>query len=147
MNTVNLDAKFAKFSEHWQPKILAQLNEFHIKAVKVRGEFLWHSHPETDELFFVHKGTLTIRLRDRDVALKAGEMFVVPKGVEHMPVADEECGTTKGWPAVLPTDALSCGDAVGRVETRPYADIMLRRRRQPLVTYRGRGAADPRCTP
>jgi mannose-6-phosphate isomerase-like protein (cupin superfamily) len=109
MNTVNLDAKFAKFSEHWSPKILAQLNEFHIKAVKVRGEFLWHSHPETDELFFVHKGTLTIRLRDRDVALKAGEMFVVPKGVEHMPVADEECEILLIEPAGTP----NTGDAGG----------------------------------
>ena len=69
----------------------AQLNDLHVKAVKLQGEFVWHSHATTDELFFVHKGTLTIRLRDRDVVLKPGEMFVVPKGVEHMPVASEEC--------------------------------------------------------
>jgi mannose-6-phosphate isomerase-like protein (cupin superfamily) len=109
MNTVNLDAKFAKFAEHWSPKIIAQLNDLHIKAVKVQGEFVWHSHADTDELFFVHKGVLTIRLRDRDVVLHPGEMFVVPKGVEHMPVADGECEML----LIEPAGTVNTGDAGG----------------------------------
>jgi mannose-6-phosphate isomerase-like protein (cupin superfamily) len=116
MNAVNLDAKFAKFTEHWQPKIIAQLNDLHIKAVKLQGEFLWHSHPETDELFFVHKGVLTIRLRDRDVVLKPGEMFVVPRGVEHMPVANEECEMLLIEPAGTPNTGNAGGDRTALVE-------------------------------
>ena len=109
MNAINLDAKFAKFADHWSPKIVAQLNDLHIKTVKVKGEFVWHKHADTDELFFVHKGTLTIRLRDRDVVLRAGEMFVVPKGVEHMPVADEECEML----LIEPAGTVNTGDAGG----------------------------------
>ena len=93
-----------------QPKIIAQLNDLHIKAVKLQGEFVWHSHPETDELFFVHKGALTIRLRDRDVVLQPGEMFVVPKGVEHMPVANEECEMLLIEPAGTPNTGDAGGD-------------------------------------
>jgi mannose-6-phosphate isomerase-like protein (cupin superfamily) len=109
MIPVNLEAKFAKFAEHWSPKIIAQLNNLQIKAVKLQGEFVWHSHAETDELFFVHKGVLTIRLRDRDVVLKSGEMFVVPKGVEHMPVASEECEML----LIEPAGTLNTGNAGG----------------------------------
>jgi mannose-6-phosphate isomerase-like protein (cupin superfamily) len=117
MNPVNLEAKFAKFSEHWQPKIIAQLNDLHIKAVKLQGEFIWHSHPDTDELFFVHKGQLTIRLRDRDVVLKPGEMFVVPKGIEHMPVANEECEMLLIEPAGTPNTGDAGGDRTVMTET------------------------------
>jgi mannose-6-phosphate isomerase-like protein (cupin superfamily) len=98
MNAVNLDAKFAKFAEHWSPKIIAQLNDLHVKAVKVKGEF-----------FYVHKGVMTIRLRDRDVVLHPGEMFVVPKGVEHMPVASEECEML----LIEPAGTVNTGDAGG----------------------------------
>jgi mannose-6-phosphate isomerase-like protein (cupin superfamily) len=113
MTVVNLDAKFAKFADQWSPKIIAQLNDFHVKAVKVRGEFVWHRHAETDELFFVHKGQLTIRLRDaggeRAVRIGPGEMFVVPKGIEHMPVAEQECQMLLIEPAGTP----NTGDAGG----------------------------------
>jgi mannose-6-phosphate isomerase-like protein (cupin superfamily) len=109
MNVVNLDTKFAKFAEHWSPKIIAQLNDLHVKAVKLRGEFVWHSHADTDELFFVHKGVLTIRLRGRDVMLHAGEIFVVPRGVEHMPVASEECEIL----LIEPAGTVNTGDAGG----------------------------------
>ena len=109
MNPVNLDAKFARFAEHWSPKIIAQLNDLHIKAVKLQGAFVWHSHAETDELFFVHKGVLTIRLRDRDIVLHPGEMFIVPKGVEHMPVASEECEML----LIEPAGTVNTGDAGG----------------------------------
>jgi mannose-6-phosphate isomerase-like protein (cupin superfamily) len=88
---VNLPDKFSKFSEHWSPKIIAQVNDYHFKLAKVQGEFVWHDHPETDEVFFVVKGQLEIHFRGGMVTLHEGEMFVVPKGVEHKPVAEQEC--------------------------------------------------------
>lgn len=106
---ISLDDKFAKFSKHWSPHIVAQMNEFHIKAVKVRDEFVWHQHDDTDELFFVHKGVLTIKFEDRDVTVKAGEMHVVPRGVQHKPVADEECEIL----IIEPAGTLNTGEAGG----------------------------------
>ena len=91
INKVNLAEKFALFDEHWSPKVVAELNGQHVKLVKLKGEFIWHSHQHEDELFFVVKGSLTIKLRDEeDVVLREGEFFVVPRGVEHLPVAEEE---------------------------------------------------------
>ena len=89
--SINFQEKLTKFSEHWTPKIIAQMNDTHFKVVKVLGEFVWHDHPDTDEVFIVLKGRLEIRFRDGKVALDGGEMYVVPKGVEHKPVAEEEC--------------------------------------------------------
>ena len=106
---INLDDKFAKFTKHWSPHIIAQLNDLHIKSVKVQGAFTWHKHDDTDELFFVHKGTLTIEYRDREVTLKAGELHVVPRGVEHKPVADEECEIL----LIEPAGTVNTGDAGG----------------------------------
>ena len=88
---INLQEKLSKFSEHWSPKIIAQMNDYHIKLAKVQGEFVWHDHPETDEVFLVVKGTLDIHFRDGIISLNEGELYVVPKGVEHKPVADVEC--------------------------------------------------------
>ena len=88
---INFEEKLLKFSEHWSPKIIAQLNDYHLKLAKVHGEFVWHDHPETDEVFIVVKGQLKILFRDGNVLLNEGEMFVVPKGVEHKPVAENEC--------------------------------------------------------
>jgi mannose-6-phosphate isomerase-like protein (cupin superfamily) len=90
-SSINLQEKLTKFSEHWSPKIIAQLNDYHLKLAKVQGEFVWHDHPETDEVFIVVKGYLDILFRDGKVSLSEGEMFVVPKGVEHKPVAEQEC--------------------------------------------------------
>ena len=87
---VDLAAKLATFDEHFSPKIVGQLNDYKLQLVKVRGEFVWHSHPDTDDFFLVLSGRLTIQLRDRDVVLGPGELFVVPAGVEHCPKADEE---------------------------------------------------------
>lgn len=87
---INLAAKLATFAEHWSPRIVADFNGNDIMVVKAKGEFNWHSHPDTDDLFLVLKGRLTIRLRDGDVVLGPGEMYVVPKGVEHCPMAEEE---------------------------------------------------------
>ena len=91
MSAINLDSKFSRFDDHWAPRIIARLNDYHVKIAKCEGEFTWHRHPETDELFLVNKGRLTIRLRDRDVVLNAGDLFVVPRGVEHKPVAHGIC--------------------------------------------------------
>ncbi|MBX0329664.1 cupin domain-containing protein [Oscillochloris sp. ZM17-4] len=88
---INLAEKLAQFDEHWAPRSVAQLNDYDIMVVKVRGEFVWHAHPDTDDFFLVLKGRLTIRLRDGEVSLGPGELFVVPRGVEHQPVAAEEC--------------------------------------------------------
>src|SRR6185436_17091285 len=89
--SVNVEEKLSKFSEHWSPKIIAQMNDYHFKLAKVQGEFIWHDHPETDEVFLVVQGILEIHFRDGKVSLNAGEMYVVPKGVEHKPVAESEC--------------------------------------------------------
>lgn len=90
-SSINLQQKLTQFTEHWSPKIIAQMNDYHLKLAKVQGEFVWHDHPETDEVFIVVKGQLDIHFRDGAVSLNEGEMFVVPKGVEHKPVAEQEC--------------------------------------------------------
>ena len=90
-NPVNLQEKLTKFSEHWSPRIIAQMNDYHFKVAKVQGEFRWHDHPETDEVFIVLKGQLEIQFRDGRVLLNEGELFVVPRGLEHKPLAENEC--------------------------------------------------------
>jgi len=90
MIKVNLAEKFALFSECWSPRIVGELNGQQVKIVKLKGEFVWHHHDDEDELFLVVKGRLLMRLRGEDVVLEEGEFFIVPRGVEHMPVADEE---------------------------------------------------------
>jgi mannose-6-phosphate isomerase-like protein (cupin superfamily) len=87
---VNLGEKFGLFQDHWSPKIAGELNDCHVKLVKLQGEFVWHHHENEDELFLVVKGKLTIRLRDGEIELQPGEFVIIPKGVEHMPVAYEE---------------------------------------------------------
>lgn len=115
MQVVNLEDKFAAFGEPWSPKILARLNDYDVKAVKLRGEFVWHRHDETDELFFVTKGSLLLRFRDRDVTLGPGELLVVPKGVEHLPVAEEECEVI----LIEPAGTANTGDAGGSRTVEP----------------------------
>ncbi|HVB24633.1 MAG TPA: cupin domain-containing protein [Ktedonobacteraceae bacterium] len=90
METVNLAEKFGLFQDYWSPKIAGELNDLYLKLVKLKGEFVWHHHEHEDELFLVVKGRLLIKLRDRDIWLGAGEFVVIPKGIEHMPVAAEE---------------------------------------------------------
>jgi len=91
VNKVNLAEKFALFSEHWTPKIIAELNNYQIKIVKVEGDFVWHDHSDTDEFFFVIEGTLFIEFENETMELNTGELYVVPKGVQHRPYALEEC--------------------------------------------------------
>lgn len=90
MDKVNLDEKLRLFSDHWSPKIVGELNDSYVKLVKLKGEFVWHHHETEDELFLVVRGRLLIKLRDRDIHLEEGEFVIIPRGVEHLPVADEE---------------------------------------------------------
>jgi mannose-6-phosphate isomerase-like protein (cupin superfamily) len=88
---INLGAKLALFSEHWSPKVIARMNDYEFKLVKLQGDFTWHDHQETDEVFLVIQGSMDIEMRDRTVRLHVGELFVVPRGVEHCPHAAAEC--------------------------------------------------------
>ncbi|GAC1388515.1 MAG: cupin domain-containing protein [Ktedonobacteraceae bacterium] len=90
MEKINLIDKFSLFQEYWSPKIVGELNDSHIKVVKLKGEFVWHHHDVEDELFLVVKGRLLIKLRDREIWLNEGEFVIIPKGVEHLPIAEEE---------------------------------------------------------
>jgi mannose-6-phosphate isomerase-like protein (cupin superfamily) len=106
---VNFEEKFAKFSDHWSPKIIAQMNDYHFKLVRLQGGFVWHSHVDTDEVFIVLDGEMSIEFRDGRVDLRAGEMLVVPKGVEHKPFAQNECRIM----LVEPAGTINTGDAGG----------------------------------
>ena len=90
MGKVNLSEKFSLFTDHWKPKIVGELNEQYVKLAKLKGEFVWHQHENEDELFMVIKGRLTIKLREKDICLKEGEIFIIPRTVEHKPVAEKE---------------------------------------------------------
>ena len=90
MEKVNLLRKFSLVNEYWSPKIIGELNDSYVKAVKLKGEFIWHHHEQEDELFLVVKGSLLMRFRDRDVRLEEGEFLIVPRGVEHLPIAEKE---------------------------------------------------------
>ncbi|GAB2617273.1 cupin domain-containing protein [Streptomyces capparidis] len=106
---VNLADRLSRFSDLWAQKKIADLNDYEIKLAKLKGEFVWHTHEDTDELFLVVSGRLTIQLRDGDVELGPGELFVVPRGVEHCPVAAEETAIL----LVEPAGTLNTGDAGG----------------------------------
>ena len=105
---INFKEKFAKFSEQWSPRIIAQMNDYHFKVAKVQGDFVWHRHPETDEVFIVLKGELEIQFRDGSVRLQEGEMCVVPKGLEHKPAAGEESHIL----LIEPAGTVNTGDVV-----------------------------------
>ncbi len=113
---VNLAQKFAAFAAHWQPKIVGELNGQHVKLVKFQGEFVWHKHDAEDELFLVIEGRFVMEFRDHEVALKKGELLIVPRGVEHRPVAAEEVQVL----LFEPVTTLNTGDAVSeRTVERP----------------------------
>ncbi|HTG17194.1 MAG TPA: cupin domain-containing protein [Blastocatellia bacterium] len=90
MEKVSLAGKLNRFSDYWSPKIVGELNDSYIKLVKLKGEFVWHHHETEDELFLVVEGKLLIKLRDRDIELEEGEFVVIPRGVEHLPIAEQE---------------------------------------------------------
>ena len=91
MKKINLEDKLSKFSEHWSPKVIAEMNDYQFKLVRIEGDFVWHEHPDTDEVFIVIEGTMKIEFEDRTIELNEGEMLVVPKGVRHKPYAEAEC--------------------------------------------------------
>lgn len=103
---INLSEKFSTFSELWSPKIIGRLNNYHLKIAKICGEFIWHRHDETDEMFIVIEGSMDIHLRDKTIPLQAGEIFIVPKGVEHKPAARKECRIMM----IEPAGTLNTGD-------------------------------------
>ena len=111
MKLIALAEKLSKIHEHWSPKIIAQMNDYHFKLAKIRGEFIWHSHPKTDEVFLVLQGRMVIHFREGEVELNSGELFVVPKGREHKPSASEECHIMLFEPA----GTVNTGDAGGEL--------------------------------
>jgi mannose-6-phosphate isomerase-like protein (cupin superfamily) len=108
-SAINFKEKLAKFSEHFSPKIIAQMNDYHFKLSKFQGSFIWHTHTDTDEVFVVLDGEMRLDFRDGKVDLKAGEMFVVPKGVDHKPFAEKECQIM----LVEPAGTVNTGDEGG----------------------------------
>ncbi|MCP4399784.1 MAG: cupin domain-containing protein [bacterium] len=88
---INFSEKLNKFSDHWAAKVIAEMNDYQFKLVKIEGEFIWHDHKDTDETFIVIEGEMSIEFRDGEVDLKSGEMFIIPKGIEHKPIAKKEC--------------------------------------------------------
>ncbi|HEX5707454.1 MAG TPA: cupin domain-containing protein [Pyrinomonadaceae bacterium] len=116
---VNLSDKFGLFDEHWQPKIAGEVNDTYVKLVKFQGEFVWHHHEDEDEMFLVVKGSMTMRLRDRDVHVGEGEFIIIPRGVEHMPVADEEAHVV----LLEPKSTLNTGNVLGERTVRELGRV------------------------
>jgi mannose-6-phosphate isomerase-like protein (cupin superfamily) len=117
---VDIASKLSVISQHWSPKVVARLNDYEIKVVKLQGEFVWHTHEETDELFLVVHGELTIQLRDGNVALRPGQLFVVPRGVEHCPIAEGKVHAL----LIEPAGVVNTGSA-GGARTAGYDDSLL----------------------
>ena len=110
-NKINLREKLSKFSDYWSPKIIAEMNDYQFKLVKIKGDFVWHEHKDTDEVFIVIEGEMSIEFKDRTVELSEGEMFVVPKGVEHKPYSENECKIM----IVEPVGVVNTGDSSGEL--------------------------------
>ena len=111
MEKVNLSEKLARFGEHWQPRTVGQFNGHDLMVVKVKGEFVWHDHKDTDETFIVLEGEMLLKFRNKEVKLRSGEMYVVPKGVEHKPCAENECKIL----VIEPRGVINTGDAGGEL--------------------------------
>ena len=109
MVKINLKEKLSKFTDHWSPRIIAEMNDYQFKVVKIKGDFVWHNHDDTDEVFIVLEGEMEIEFKDKTVELKEGEMFVVPRGVEHKPYSEKECKIM----LVEPKGVVNTGDTDG----------------------------------
>ncbi len=120
MEAHNFAKKFAKFNDYWSPKIVGELNDSYVKLAKLKGEFVWHKHDNEDEMFLVIKGNLTIKLRDRDIHLQPGEFTIIPKGVEHLPIAKEEVHVM----LLEPKTTLNTGDAENSGLTQKQLDCI-----------------------
>lgn len=119
MNTINIKSKFEEFNDHWSPKVIATLNGQHVKLAKVKGEFVWHDHANEDEMFLIIKGSLKIEFRNKTEYLEEGEMIVVPRGVAHNPVAEEEC-----WLMLFePAETKHTGDVEHELTVKEYEVI------------------------
>ena len=112
MTVVNFAEKFKLFSDHWSPKVIAEMNDYQFKLVKIEGEFVWHDHGHTDEVFIVIEGSMKIEFEDRTITLNAGEMHVVPKGTPHKPFAENECKVM----LVEPRGVINTGEADGELK-------------------------------
>ena len=119
MNVINIEQKFNLFSDHWSPKIVGELNGQEVKLAKLKGEFVWHDHANEDEMFFIVKGVLKIEFRDKTVTLNPGEFIIVPRGVEHRPIADEEVLLMLFEPAAIK----HTGDVVHELTVEKYDKI------------------------
>ncbi len=108
---INLKEKLSKFNKHWSPRIIAEMNDYQFKVAKIKGEFIWHNHKDTDETFIVIEGKMSMKLRNRTIELSEGEMFIVPKGVDHKPCANEECKIL----VIEPRGVINTGDAGGKL--------------------------------
>ena len=108
---INLKDKYSKFTKHWSPRIIAEMNNYQFKIAKIKGEFIWHNHKDTDETFLVIQGEMILKFRDGDVKLSQGEMYVVPKGREHKPCAEKECKIL----VIEPRGVINTGDAGGEL--------------------------------
>ncbi len=113
MSKVNLEEKFAQFSDHWQPRLAGRVNDMDVRLVKIIGDFDWHSHADEDEMFFVTKGVMRMAFRDRVEIVKAGEFIIVPRGTEHRPGADEECEIM----LIEPSSIVNTGDGEATART------------------------------
>jgi len=120
MSVVDLSEKLSLFTDHWSPKVVARLNDYEVKVVKLEGEFVWHTHDDTDELFLVVDGSLTIQLREGNITLGPGQLYVVPRGVEHCPIAEGEVSAV----LIEPTGVVNTGDAAGEL-TAAYDGSLL----------------------
>ena len=111
INKINLEEKYSKFKKHWSPRIITEMNDYQFKIAKIKGEFVWHDHKDTDETFIVIKGEMNMKFRDRNVILTEGEMIVVPKGVEHKPCANQECKIL----VIEPRGVINTGDKINEL--------------------------------
>lgn len=119
MEKINIQEKFALFTDYWSPKIAGEINDTYVKFVKLKGEFVWHHHEEEDEMFLIIKGKLLIKFRDKDVWLNEGEFLIIPKGVEHQPIADEEVHAL----LIEPKNTLNTGNKVNEKTARDLESI------------------------
>jgi len=110
-NKINLEQKYSKFNKHWSPRIIAEMNNYQFKLAKIKGEFIWHDHKDTDETFIVIEGEMTLKFRKSEVKLSKGEMYVVPKGVEHKPCSKNECKIL----VIEPRGVINTGDIIGEL--------------------------------
>ncbi len=131
MVKINLQDKFSKFSEHWTPKVIAEMNDYQFKLVKIEGEFVWHNHSDTDEVFIVVEGKMMIEFEHETIELNQGEMYVVPRGVQHKPYAEQECKVM----LVEPKGVVNTGEASGDLTAQNDVWIQYISNRLPKINH------------